>query len=286
MLGGWKYHTVLYCGVVFVVSWSLWYAAGMIDDTTWNISFLFFHLEIPQSSALTVLGNLVPGLVAVIIVLIVGGKECSDYFSQLRIPRCSGLLYSFAVLAPVIVVLLMFLAQEGLKSNTFASLKIADLARLFLVNILLAPLWEELGWRGFLLPAFSTRFRLDKASLLVACIWAGWHFMLYHSVFRISVYSYFISAATIIPMGVVLAFLYSVSGNKLLLPVLFHGSWNATTSWVTQIGVRYVAGPVVLEAVVVWALAFVAWFWWCRMANRNAPCDERCLHYTSGGNRL
>lgn len=44
------------------------------------------------------------------------------------------------------------------------------------VPSMIKPLGEELGWRGFLVPALAKRMSYAKLSLLVGAIWGVWHY--------------------------------------------------------------------------------------------------------------
>ena len=44
------------------------------------------------------------------------------------------------------------------------------------VRILASSLGEAIGWSGFLSPRLATRFGFTKAALILAAIWASWHF--------------------------------------------------------------------------------------------------------------
>jgi uncharacterized protein len=263
--GAGKRSAIIYCALVFMVSWSLWIAASNLGDATTEVSFLFFHLDLSQKSVLVMFGNVVPGIVAVIMKLLDDERPLRSFLVRLWSPKSPKFLYTFAVVAPLAVNLTMFLAQENLKLSALASLGVGDFVRLFFVNILLAPLWEEIGWRGYLLPALSKQAGLGRAALGVGLIWGSWHFVLYHSVLRVSMYSYLISFGVIVAMAVVLAVLYSASGNGLLLPILFHTSWNAATNWVIGAEPRYNLGPIVLQAIAMWVLAGLAWFCYRRL---------------------
>ena len=43
------------------------------------------------------------------------------------------------------------------------------------IQLLLAPIVEEPGWRGYALPRFQTRMSPGRASVLLGLLWAGWH---------------------------------------------------------------------------------------------------------------
>lgn len=269
--GAWKRPAIIYCSLVFVMSWSLWLAAGRSGDAPTEVSFLFLHVDLSPKSVLVMFGNVVPGIVAVIMKLLNDERPLRSFLVRLRPPKSPKFLYVFAVVAPLAVNLAMFLAQENLNLRAFASLSLGDFVRLFSVNILLAPLWEEIGWRGYLLPTLSKEIGLGRAALAVGLIWGSWHFVLYRSVLGASVYSYLISLGVIVAMAVVLAVLYSASDNTLLLPILFHTSWNAATNWVIGAEPRYDVGPIMLQAIGVWALAGLAWLWYRRRRDKPLP---------------
>src|ERR1019366_4961740 len=85
--GAWKRSAVIYCGLVFVVSWSLWIAAGRSGDATTEVSFLFLHLDLSQKSVLVMLGNVVPGIVAVIMKLLDDERPLRGFLVRLGSPK-------------------------------------------------------------------------------------------------------------------------------------------------------------------------------------------------------
>jgi len=46
----------------------------------------------------------------------------------------------------------------------------------FLSTLILTGVAEEIGWRGFALPRLQTRFSALTASLILAALWAPWHY--------------------------------------------------------------------------------------------------------------
>jgi membrane protease YdiL (CAAX protease family) len=263
--GRWKHSAIIYCCLVFVISWSLWISAERSGDATLNFSILLLDVHIPRETVLVILGNVAPGLVAIVMGLVNGENP---FRNLLRTPRAPSFLYAFAIFAPLAFSLSLFMAQENLSLSAFASLRLSRLVRLFLANIFLAPLWEEMGWRGYLLPNLSKRIGLGRAALFVGFIWASWHLVLYRFVFRTSLYSYISAFVGIVAMAVILAVLYSASGGSLLLPVVFHAAWNASTLWVSAVEPRYSLGPTMLQVAAMWILAGIAWLWYRRLRDK------------------
>jgi membrane protease YdiL (CAAX protease family) len=100
---------------------------------------------------------------------------------------------------------------------------------LFVMTALLGgPLFEEVGWRGFLLDELQRRRPVVVSTLAVALVWAAWHLPL------------LISEPTgqrpplpfvvwILGQAFVLTWIYNTSAGSVLLAILFHTAVNVST---------------------------------------------------------
>ncbi|MFT3949610.1 MAG: type II CAAX endopeptidase family protein [Agriterribacter sp.] len=70
------------------------------------------------------------------------------------------------------------------------------------------PLGEELGWRGFLLPAFQNSYSPVKSSLIIGVIWYCWHIPLFFAPFGTLVSG---ATLTILPLITYLAMIVCLS---------------------------------------------------------------------------
>jgi membrane protease YdiL (CAAX protease family) len=110
---------------------------------------------------------------------------------------------------------------------------------------LLTGLGEEIGWRGFLLPKFQSRFPVIKAAVILALINSLWHLRTdFLSLLMQGEYDAFISGylpdmmlriMISIPVVLILVYLFNNTGGSLFIMILFHGSSNASWEWVKQI---------------------------------------------------
>ena len=99
---------------------------------------------------------------------------------------------------------------------------------LFVTTALLGgPLFEEVGWRGFLLDQLQRRRTVLVSTVLVAVIWAVWHLPL------------LISEPTgqrpplpflvwVLGQAVVLTWIYNTSSGSVLMVILFHAAVNVS----------------------------------------------------------
>ena len=98
----------------------------------------------------------------------------------------------------------------------------------FLNTFLFTAALEEPGWRGFLLPRLQQRFSPLLASLLVWFPWALWHAPLdFLRPFRFTLVNYLlIRVVFLIPITIILTWLYNRSGANLLTVIIFHAAMN------------------------------------------------------------
>jgi membrane protease YdiL (CAAX protease family) len=129
----------------------------------------------------------------------------------------------YCVAIPLVVVVSLinqqfWQGQGGSNPLLFLALQAQDrvvLGIFFLTAAIAAPIFEEIMFRGFLLPSLSRYISVWGAILISALIFAVAHL----SVSEI---------APLMTLGIVLGFVYSRSRN-LLAPMLVHSLWNSGT---------------------------------------------------------
>lgn len=84
---------------------------------------------------------------------------------------------------------------------------------------------EELGWRGFALPALVEKYNTLNATLLIGIIWTLWHVpLIYLNGAHFTLTTFIMYLVHIICMSVFYSWLYFRSKKSLLLVGLFHGA--------------------------------------------------------------
>ena len=135
----------------------------------------------------------------------------------------------------------------------------------FLYNFLFTAAMEEPGWRGFLLPRLQQRFSPLIASLLVWFPWALWHAPLDLSGGMGRSWMYFLQVRVIflLPIAIVLTWLYNRSGGNLLCVAIFHAAMN-TFPFVLPYAPKALGLVILFAAIVI----FTDRMW------RLRPCDS------------
>jgi membrane protease YdiL (CAAX protease family) len=96
--------------------------------------------------------------------------------------------------------------------------------------VVVAGLGEEVGWRGYALPALQARYGALLSSTILGGLWALWHLPLF---FNPSVGSYSILplplfVAFAIPFAVLLTWVFNSTRGSVLIAAIIHGAMNAS----------------------------------------------------------
>lgn len=143
--------------------------------------------------------------------------------------------------------------------------------------LLLGPLPEELGWRGYALDQLQRNWSALTSSLILGVIWAVWHLPLFfvkgsyqqHLGFgSLSFWSYNV---TIVALSVLLTWIYNNNARSILAAILFHFVLNLTGSFVQGSSVAEVARAILLAA----AVGFVIHAWTPETLRTFRPRDQR-----------
>ena len=202
----------LYLVLAYVISWSIWPLV----------------LLNPQSSPLVPFG---PGLAAVLIALTVGGRAgLLSLLGQLRKWRVKAAWYGIALGVPLAVPALALSAAVAIADAPVPHWEASDVAQLagtLVVTIIIVGLFEELGWRGFLLPRLQRRHSELTAALILGVTWLPWH--LPEMVSDPGQRPLAPFAVYVMAQSVLLAWLYNATQASLPIVIVFHAAFNSCT---------------------------------------------------------
>ena len=99
------------------------------------------------------------------------------------------------------------------------------------MNLVMGPLGEELGWRGYLLPRLVPSVGLVGAALLVGIVWALWHLPLWAFDSPQAEIPFWLFAVTCVCFSLVMTALWHAGGGALGPMVLFHLLANVGVGW-------------------------------------------------------
>jgi membrane protease YdiL (CAAX protease family) len=118
--------------------------------------------------------------------------------------------------------------------------------------VLTFGLGEEIGWRGYALPRMQKNRSAMSATLILAVLWAVWHWPLFFYVLDISIVIGWLIG--LIAGTIVFTWLYNSSQGSVLLIILWHGFFDFITASKAGEGLA----AIIMSAIVMtWALVVV-----------------------------
>jgi membrane protease YdiL (CAAX protease family) len=174
-----------------------------------------------------------PTLAAVLVIAVTAGKAGLGTFFKRYIQWRAGLIWWLIVLFGALLALTIvaglivgpsvitgFLNNLGLILPTYLITLV--------VGVILGPLWEEPGWRGFALPHLQEQFGPLAGTLILGVVWALWHIPGYLGGWMGAGLPVLIVSST--AFSIIMTWVYNNTRGSILLMILLHSSSNAAIS--------------------------------------------------------
>ena len=243
----------------YTITWTVWFCSRYYTNDL-SVSVGKTTISIPWQMIVLGLGSAGPGVSASLVTWTTEGPSGLRRLWASVKPRRSDLLRVLGVCAILPVIEFVGLSLYFLRGGHVAAVgNPIKWLRLLVLNLPLAPLWEELGWRAYLLRKLESRHSALWSTAIVACVWVPWHWSLHQGQsFEYWVWFLLFAAA----FSILLTYVFNSSDG--LVPCVFlHGAANATTLYLlaptmVKYGVsafRYVAATTVCGAIVTLAWA-------------------------------
>jgi len=138
------------------------------------------------------------------------------------------------LLSPMVILFCFFVVFPSLLSSGSPkewhwhfSVLVGIIVPMLNYNLLGGPLFEEFGWRGFLLPRLQNAMPPWAACVVVGILWAIWHWPLFlvHWVSSPAL----VFGLIMIGMSLVMAVPFNASGQSVIAAILMHSAFNASS---------------------------------------------------------
>jgi membrane protease YdiL (CAAX protease family) len=224
---------------------------------------------------LSIVGGFGPLLAGVYLVDKIADKENQREFlwRVVSFRRIGGVWYAVILLFfPVVVTLslLLDLAMGGnapsflvLESIAAQPLQLLNLPLIVIQVLIVGPLPEEPGWRGYALDELQTKWNALVASLFLGLMWAVWHLPLFF--FEGSMYHdwgfgtglFWLFVARMMALSIVMTWIYNNNRRSILSAILFHFMFNFTFVFVTPVPATLHLYGTMLIALIAASIAFI-----------------------------
>ena len=209
-----------YFGVVYALSWALWFAADAISSPVLR--------DLP-----VYIGVFMPGIVALAFTYRDRrSRGIQELLGRLVKFHVGARWFAFALLF-MFAVKLLVAGIIRISTGAWPAFGTEPVPLMFAAAILSTVMGgqvgEELGWRGYALPRMARTMGLPAASLLLGAIWALWHLPLFYILGGDTVgQSFPFYLLQVIAISVAIAWVYMKTNGSLLVTMLFHAAINNT----------------------------------------------------------
>lgn len=174
-----------------------------------------------------------PTLSAVIVIAVTEGRGGLGSFFKRYLQWRAGFVWWLIVLFGILMALNIvaaFILGPAILTEFFKNfgLILSTYLITLIAGVILGPLWEEPGWRGFALPRLQAQYGPIVGSVLLGVIWAFWHAPGYLGGWMVSG----VPALLVYSVGfsILATWVYNHTRGSILLMILLHSSSNAAIS--------------------------------------------------------
>jgi membrane protease YdiL (CAAX protease family) len=215
---------VTYFVLAFAFTWALWVPAAL------EARGLISPLPVPA----TFLGAFGPLVAAVVVTALESGRAgLRSLLDRIVRWRVAPVWYGVAILGPIALMLAAIALHVVLGGQPPSlGLLIGALPTLLIYIVymmLTVALGEEVGWRGYALPALQARYSALLASLILGLMWALWHLPVFFN--PDTFYSnlpFGLWLAYLVPFAVLITWVFNSAGGSVLMAMFFHAVLNAS----------------------------------------------------------
>ncbi|HEV8422255.1 MAG TPA: CPBP family intramembrane glutamic endopeptidase [Chthoniobacterales bacterium] len=222
-----RYPTVLFFVLAFVLTWGYFW-------------LIWAPLGLPAS--LIALGGFGPSIAAFLVLGITSGKAGVLRLLRSIVQWRAGVQWYLLILLGIpILNLLAFLVVPGsfadlvAPSSRFVRVYLSEMV--FSLTIGVAPLWEEVGWRGFALPRMQRLHGPVVGTIILGLLWGVWHLPFFFGpLMQTGPDSTFIRASIALVefsigltgVSVVMTWVLNNCRGSTLLAILFHAAFDSS----------------------------------------------------------
>jgi membrane protease YdiL (CAAX protease family) len=239
---------VKYFVIAFAFTWLFWWLAA-----------LGAREMIPTPPGLTVIGTFGPLVAAVILTAQDSGQAgLRSLLSRILQWRVIPIWYAVALLGPLVITLAAMVLEVAFLGSQPPSLEllIGELPSTLLTILLNAvymlifvTLGEEVGWRGYALPALQARYSALLASLILGVLWALWHLPAFFNPDTSYInMPFFLFLPFIVLVAVIMTWLFNSTGGSVLMAMFFHAVINSADELWKVLPEHSVRPPTAAEA--------------------------------------
>ena len=201
----------------------------------WGLAALGARALIPALPGLVVIGTFGPLVAAVIVTAQESGRAgLRSLLDRVVRWRVSPIWYAIVLLGPILLYLAALALEVVLLGTQPPSLGaligvLPILIILTVYMVIFVGLGEEVGWRGYALPALQARYGAMASSVILGALWALWHLPLFFNPdTHYSNLPFVLQLAFQVPLAILFTWVFNSTGGSVLMAILMHAVFNAS----------------------------------------------------------
>jgi len=178
------------------------------------------------------------------------------------------LLYALAILLDI----LLGGSPPGADALTQIAAQPASLIGMLLMGLIIGPLAEEFGWRGFALDPLQARWSALISALVIGVFWWAWHFPLFfmegmlQNEWGVGTMAFWAYAVTVFSPSVLFTWVFNNTQRSILAAILLHFMYNSTLNVLSPLSDR---ASLLATSILVLATVIVVIRWVPKTLTRN-----------------
>jgi membrane protease YdiL (CAAX protease family) len=216
---------LLFILLTFILTWSIEIPAAMTAHG---------YASIKISKSLQLITTLTPGIVAIVLSLALGRGAGLKAFLKPIIKWRVNIYWYLSVLGTGILLTGLSVLAFHLFSNKQVKPDTpVNILAYLIILIFLSPFWEEIGWRGFLLPNLQEKYSPLTAALIIGFVWGLWHLpgiLAANPYGNQSMYYFLIIFGGCFALSILQTWLFN-STKSLLICILLHDAVNSGAAY-------------------------------------------------------
>ena len=180
-------------------------------------------------------------------------------FRQIGAIWYAVILLIFPLLYGIAILLDMLLGGSPPAADAIAQIAAqpASLIGMLMMGLIIGPLAEEFGWRGFSLDPLQSRWNALVSALIIGLFWWAWHFPLFfmngmlQNEWGFGTAAFWAYAITVFSLSILFTWVFNNTRRSILAAILLHFMYNSTLNVFSPISDRaslFTTGLLVLTA--------------------------------------
>jgi membrane protease YdiL (CAAX protease family) len=220
-----KNQGLLFILLTFILTWAIQIPAAMTKHG---------YSDIKISKNLQIISTFAPGIVAILLSLVLGGGSGLKAFLKPIIKWKVNIYWYLIVLGIGILltgvstlIFYLFINKQVKPDSPF------NILVYLLILLFFSPFWEEIGWRGFLLPRLQKKHSSLISALIIGFVWGLWHLPIILAANPYgdrSMYYFLIIFTGCFALSILQTWLFN-STKSLLICILLHDAVNSGAAY-------------------------------------------------------